>query len=209
MSPTRLLLAAVATAVIAAPSVALAQAQAPAAPPAPAPAAAAPAPAMDKPVVANGDTLATLKLDGRFTTFVKAIDSTNLAAVIKNPGLTVFAPTDAALAALPPADLAKLNADKTAMQRMVLHHVINAPISGDSFKGKKGMYPSGATDKILLDGSDENALKADGATIVQKDIKTSTGTLHIVDHVLIAGQGDPTMPETAAAAPAAAAPTKQ
>lgn len=194
MSPNRFLLAAAAVAALSAtPFAASAQTPAPAAAPAAGSAA--------KPVVANGDTLATLKLDGQFTTFVQAVDATNLAAVIKTPNLTVFAPTDAAFAAMPPADLAKLKADKAAMQRFVLHHVINAPVPATKIKGTKGPWPTGAQDQVLLDGSDEAALKADGATIVQGDVKTATGTLYIVDRVLVAGQG---AAEPAAAAPPAA-----
>jgi uncharacterized surface protein with fasciclin (FAS1) repeats len=207
MSSTRFLIAACAVAMISAPCAALAQ---PAAPPA-APAA-APAPAaMAKPVVMNGDLVDTLKLNGSFTVFTQALADTNLTGLLKtNTNLTVFAPTDAAFAAMPPADLAKLKADKAAMQRFLLHHLINAPTPMSKIKGAKGQWPSGAGDKILLDGSDENAMKADGANIIQGDVKTGSGLLHVIDHVLIAGQGDPTMPATAEAAPAAAAaPTKQ
>ena len=194
MSPTRFLSAVAVAALMSVP--ALAQTPAPAAP------SAAAAPVAGKPVTPNGDTLSTLKMDGQFTTFVKAIDSTNLAAVIKTPNLTVFAPTDAAFAAMPAADLARLNADKTAMQRFVLHHVINAPVPTSKIKGTKDQWPAGAGDKILLDGGDETALKADGATIIQPDVKTATGTLHVVDHVLIAGQGA-VEPAAEPAAPAA------
>ncbi len=193
MSSHRFFTAAALCAVMATPAFA----QTPAAPPA---AAASATPALAKPVAANGDTLATLKLDGQFNTFVKAIDSTNLGAVIKTPGLTVFAPTDAAFAAMPAPDLARLNADKAMMQKFVLHHVVNAPVPGSKIVGTKGQWPAGAGDKILLDGGDEKALKADGATIIQADVKTASGTLHVVDKVLIAGQGDPTMPDAAAAA---------
>jgi uncharacterized surface protein with fasciclin (FAS1) repeats len=195
MSPTRLLAAVAAVALMSAPCAALAQSPAPSAPSA--------APAPTKPVVANGDTLQTLKLDPQFSTFVKAVDATNLGAVLKTPNLTVFAPTDAAFAAMPPAELNRLMADKAALQKFVMHHLVNAPVPASKIKGTKGMWPAGSGDtKILLDGSDETALKADGATIVQPDVKTGSGTIHVVDRVLIAGQGDPTMP--AAAAPASA-----
>lgn len=200
MSPTRILLAAAAAAALSAAPFA-AQAQAP-----------APAAAAAKPVSVQGDLVDTLKLSGQFTTFVGGIDATNLAGLLKtNKNLTVFAPTDAAFATMPAADLAKLKGDKAAMQRFVLHHVVNAPIDSAKIKGAKGPVPSGAGDTILLDGSDEaGALKVDGATIVQADLRTGSGLLHVVDHVLIAGQGAVEQP--AAAAPAAdasaTAPTK-
>ena len=202
MSPTRLLLAAAAVALMSAPA-ALAQ---------PAPAAPAPAaPAGYKPVVANGGVVDTLKLNGQFTVLTKALADTNLTVLFNtNPNLTVFAPTDAAFAAMPPADLASLTANKTAMQRFLLHHVINLPWPSSKIKGVKGPVPSGLQDNILLDGSDEaGALKVDGATIIQADVKTSSGLLYVVDHVLVAGQGavePPAAPAAEAAATAPAAP---
>src|SRR5687768_2729639 len=111
MSPTRFLLAAVAVAALgAAPFAASAQAPTPAA-----------APSAAKPVAVQGDLVDTLKLSGQFTTFVGGIDATNLAGLLKtNKNLTVFAPTDAAFATMPAAELAKLKSDKAAMQKFVL-----------------------------------------------------------------------------------------
>jgi hypothetical protein len=107
------------------------------------------------PVAVQGDLVDTLKLSGQFTTFVGGIDATNLAGLLRtNKNLTVFAPTDAAFAAMPAADLANLKANKAAMQKFVLHHVVNAPITSDKIKGVKGPIPSGAGDTILLDGTD-------------------------------------------------------
>lgn len=198
MSPTRLLLAAATVAVLSAAPFA-ASAQAPAATPA------APAAGAAKPVAVQGDLLDTLKLSGQFTTFVGGIDATNLAGLIKtNKNLTVFAPTDAAFAALPPAELQKLKTDKAAMQKFVLHHVINAPVDSTKIKGAKGPIPSGAGDTILLDGSDEGGImKVDGATIVQADLRTGSGLLHVVDKPLIAGAGGSAEPPAAAAPPPA------
>lgn len=189
MSPTRYFPAFALAALIAAPGYAMAQA-----PAAPAEA------AVVRPVAVQGDLVETLKLSGQFTTFVKGIDATNLAGLLKsNKNLTVFAPTDAAFAAMPAEDLTKITTDKTAMQRFILHHVVNAPIPSSKIKGAKGPIPSGAGDTILLDGSDEaGGLKVDGAMIVQADLQTASGLLQIVDHVLVSGQG---AVEAAAAAP--------
>lgn len=189
MSPTRLLLAAVAVAALsAAPLAASAQASAPAA---------------ATPVAVQGTLLDTLKLSGQFTTFVGGVDSTNLASLLKTqPQITVFAPTDTAFSAMPADDLAKLKADKAAMQKFILHHLVNAPFGSEKIKGVKGPIPSVAGDTILLDGSDEGGkMMVDGATIVQADLKTASGTLHIVDKPLIAGEGNVDPP--AAAAPSA------
>ncbi|MDZ4370244.1 MAG: fasciclin domain-containing protein [Phenylobacterium sp.] len=165
------------------------------------------APAAAQPVAVQGDLVDTLKLSGQFNTFVGGIDATNLTGLLKtNKNLTVFAPTDAAFAAMPAAQLAQLKADKVAMQKFVLHHVVNAPVDSSKIKGAKGPVPSGAGDTIMLDGSAEDgALKVDGATIVQADLRTGSGLLHVVDRVLVTGAGAPADAAPAEAAPAAAA----
>lgn len=159
---------------------------------------AAPASTSAAQVAPAGDLIDTLKAAGQFTTFIKGADATNLTGLLKsNKNLTVFAPTDAAFKALPAAELQKLQTDKAAMQKFILHHVINAPVDAAKIKGARGPVPSGAGDQIMLDGSDEGGvLKVDGATIVQSDIRTNSGLLHVVDRVLTPGAGD---------APAAAA----
>ena len=195
------LLTAVAVAVIGAPGLAIAQSSAPtsSAPTSSAPTSSAPTSSASAPaavaaapqVKVNGDLVDTLKLSGQFLTFTKGIDATNLAGLLKaNKNLTVFAPTDAAFAAMPAADLAKLMTDKAAMQRFILHHIVNAPIPAAKIKGVKGPIPTGAGDTILLDGSDDaGTLRVDGATIIQADVQTASGLLQVVDRVLIAGQG--------------------
>ncbi len=174
MLRTRSLSAAVLAVLIVVPGVALSQAAAPAAQ-----------------VAAQGDLMDTLRLSGKFTTFVAGVDATNLAGLLKsNANLTVFAPIDAAFSAMPAADLNALKADKVAMQKFILHHVVNAPFLSTRIKGVKGPIPSGAGDMILLDGSDEaGTLRVDGATIIQADLKTASGLLQVVDQVLIQGQG--------------------
>ena len=145
-------------------------------------------------VTPSGDLIETIKAAGQFTTFLIGTDSTNLTGLLKtNTNLTVFVPTDAAFAAVPPAELSTLMANKTALQKFILHHIVNAQIQSAQISGVKGPVPSGAGDQILLDGTaKDGTLMVDGATILQADIKTDSGLLQIVDKVLIAGQGEPT-----------------
>jgi len=194
-------LAAVAAVTFAA-GAASAQTAAPAAPAAPAVPAAAP-------VAPHGDLIETLRASGQFTTLLKGLDATNLTAVLKaNQGLTLFAPTDAAFAALPPADLARLMSDPSALQKVLMHHVINAKVTSAQIKGSKGPWPSVAGDGIELDGSGE-MLMADNADIVQADVAASNGLLHVVDHVLSPGAVRAAAPAPAEAAPQTSEPPKR
>lgn len=159
---------------------------APAAAPAPAVApVAAAAPAAPK-VVANGDIVSTLKASGQFNTFVKALDATNLTAVLKaNKDLTVFAPTDAAFAALPAGELDRLMkpANAAELQALLVYHLVNAPVSETKIKGAKGPVKTVAGTDLLLDGSN-GALKANSAVITQDEVQASNGLVYVVDHVL-------------------------
>ena len=136
-------------------------------------------------LVANGDIMTTLRTATGFTTFVKALDATNLASLLqKQPGITVFAPTDSAFAALPPGELDKMMADKPGLQKLLVYHLINAKIDSTKIKGARGPVPAGSGDKIVLDGTTEGVLKAENATITQSDVQASNGLIQVVDQVM-------------------------
>ncbi|HEY2752891.1 fasciclin domain-containing protein [Phenylobacterium sp.] len=200
MKIDRLLTAAAAVSLIA--CAAMAQPAAPAAP------AAAPAAAPSGKLVPNGNLIITLRTSGQFNTFVKALDATNLSALLQSsPALTVFAPTDAAF---PQAKLDSMMADKPGLQKALLHYIINAKVDSSKIKGARGPVPSGAGDQIVLDGSGD-VLKADNANIIQADVMTSNGVIHVIDQMMVAGSVPATLPEPApeaapAAEPAAKAP---
>ncbi len=185
----RLLTAAAAISLIAGAALPVAAwAQTPAAPAAP------PAAAPAGKLVANGDLITTLRSNTQFTVFVKALDAVNLSALLKSsPGLTVFAPTDAAF---PQSKLDPMLADKAALQKTLLHYIINAKIDSSKFKGAHGGMPTGVGDKIVVDGTAaDGTLKADNATIIQPDVMASNGIIHVIDATLIPGSVPETLPE--------------
>lgn len=166
----------------------------------PAPAAATPAPAAapatpGAKLAPNGDLITTLRASGQFNNLVKALDATNLSSLLKSsPGLTVFAPTDTAF---PQAKLDTMLADKPGLQKALLHYIINAKVDSTKIKGAHGPVPSGAGDQIVLDGTGE-VLKADNANIIQPDVMTSNGVIHVVDQLMVAGSVPATLPPPAA-----------
>lgn len=152
-------------------------------------------------VSAAGDIVETAKAAGQFSAFLKAVEATNLTQVLKtNKGLTVFAPTDAAFAALPAGELDRLMqpANRAELQKILTYHVINAQVDSSKIEGAKGPVPTVAGANVVLDGSGE-ALKVNDATIVQADVRPTNGTLHVIDKVL--------MPPGAATAAAPATPS--
>ncbi|MES2343945.1 MAG: fasciclin domain-containing protein [Pseudomonadota bacterium] len=166
-----------------------AQAQTPAAktPPAASPAAEAPpAPTAAAKVTAAGDIVATAQASGQFKTFLKAAEATNLTGLLKTtPNLTVFAPTDAAFAALPAGELDKLMLpeNKAQLQKVLIYHVINAKVPSSEFKGATRKAATVAGPSVELQGG--ATLKVNDADIVQADVMASNGILHVVDKVLL------------------------
>lgn len=162
-----------------------------------------------------GDIVQTLQAGGQFTTLVAALNATNLTPVLKNnKGLTIFAPTDAAFAATGDVKAQIAKGDQaylSGLQKLLLHHIINAEVDSSKFKGAHGPVNDGAGGKIVLDGVGATA-KADQANILQADVRASNGIIHVVDQVLKAGSVPETLPQeeqpAAAAEPAKEEPKK-
>ena len=137
-------------------------------------------------VVAAGDIVATAKASGQFNTFLKAAEATNLTSLLKdNKNLTVFAPTDAAFAALPAGELDKLMLpeNKAQLQKVLIYHVINAKVPSSEFKGATRKAATVAGPSVELAGG--ATLKVNDADIVQADVMATNGIIHVVDKVLM------------------------
>jgi uncharacterized surface protein with fasciclin (FAS1) repeats len=196
-------LAAAAVAVLA-PLAALAQG-------APAPVAAAPSAAPSAPLpaspnlVAGGNITVTLKSSPSFTILSKALEAANMSDVLaKTPGLTLFAPTDAAFKALPPAQLdALLNPKNVAtLQQVLTYHLVNLDLPTAKFKGAKGPVQTVEHGNIELDGSGA-VPKVNDADIIQPDVRAGNGMIQVVDKVLIPTDVNLPTANASAAAPAA------
>lgn len=182
MKLSQLLAAAVLTAAL--PTLALAQ-PAPAAPAAAPPSAAPAAGGTYVNIQPSGDIIATLTAAGQFKTLLKALDATNLTSVLKTPGpLTLFAPTDAAFAAMPAGQLDQLMNAKppAALQQLLVYHIINARVDDAKINGTKGPVPSAAGKSVYIDGT-STPHKANDADILQ-DVTVSNGVIHVIDKVL-------------------------
>jgi uncharacterized surface protein with fasciclin (FAS1) repeats len=160
-------------------------------------------------VVAAGDIVATVKASGQFNTFLKAAEATNLTGLLRdNKNLTVFAPTDAAFAALPAGELDKLMLpeNKAQLQKVLIYHVINAKVPSSEFKGATRKAATVAGPSVELQGG--ATLKVNDADIVQADVMATNGIIHVVDKVLLPpGAMAAASTATPASATAAASPT--
>ncbi|CAN5220815.1 hypothetical protein BH09PSE2_BH09PSE2_22590 [soil metagenome] len=144
---------------------------------------------------------AVLASSGQFSTLLKAATATGLAPVLSNAGsLTVFAPTDAAFAALPAGALDNLMKPEKAadLQKAVAYHIVNTKILSASAKGHVTKAASAAGPELYVDGTGDT-VKVNDATVIQADVQTSNGVIHVIDKVIMPGFTPPTPPPEAAA----------
>lgn len=155
----------------------------------PAPAEAAPqaAPQAGTETPAAGETVVdVLRASGQFSTLLSALDQAQLTETLSTrPAISIFAPTDAAFAALPEAERTRLMdpANANELRQVLLYHVIVADVTPDQIEGRKGGVPTASEAQILLDGTGE-AIKADGATVVSAELDASNGAVFPIDKVL-------------------------
>ena len=122
---------------------------------------------------------------GTFTTLVAAVTAAGLVDTLKGDGpFTVFAPTDAAFAALPAGTVEDLlkpeNKDK--LVAILTYHVVAGKVmSTDLTEGMKAATVNGAEVTITLDGG----AKVNGATISTADIIAKNGVIHVIDAVIL------------------------
>ncbi len=138
-----------------------------------------PAFAQDKDIV---DTAAAA---GSFNTLAAALTAAGLVETLKGEGpFTVFAPTDAAFAALPAGTVEDLlkpeNKDK--LVSILTYHVVPGKVmSTDLTEGMKAKTVNGAEVTITLDGGP----KVNGAVISMPDVAASNGVIHVIDSVIL------------------------
>lgn len=152
---------------------------------------AAPPPVAEQPVeqqVPSGaNVLEVARGAGQFTTLVRAIEAAELAQVLAGPGpYTVFAPTDAAFAALPQGtmDQLLLPENKAKLQTVLLYHVVPGALPA-------AQIPAGISDRKTANGlvlqlsNQSGTVTVSGGRVINADVQAANGVIHVVDRVLI------------------------
>ena len=126
---------------------------------------------------------------GSFTTLVAAVQAAGLVDTLKGDGpFTVFAPTDAAFAALPAGTVEDLlkpeNKDK--LVSILTYHVVPGKVmSTDLTEGMTAATVNGKNITITLEGG----AKVNGAAISGPDVAASNGVIHVIDAVILPPEG--------------------
>lgn len=134
----------------------------------------------------SADIVDTAKAAGSFNTLLAAADAAGLVGALKSDGpLTVFAPTDAAFAALPEGTIESLllpeNQDQLAAI-LKLHVIAGSAVTSDQLAGKQ-LTAQTLNGAVSIDGT--NGVTVNGATVVAADVEASNGVIHVIDSVLL------------------------
>lgn len=123
---------------------------------------------------------------GSFETLVTAVNAAGLGSTLANDGpFTVFAPTDAAFAALPAGTIDALLQNTAALTDVLLYHVVAGEVlAADVVNLTTATTLQGAS--LAIDAS--NGVTINDATVIQADVRASNGVIHVIDKVLLPPQ---------------------
>ena len=134
------------------------------------------------------------------TTLVAAVKAADLVGTLKSPGpFTVFAPTNAAFAALPAGTVDTLlkPENKPTLTKVLTYHVVPGRMDGPALMsainagGGKAVLKtaSGGTLTATMSGSNVLVTDAKGgtATVTIANVYQSNGVIHVVNKVLLPG----------------------
>ena len=124
---------------------------------------------------------------GSFKTLATALQAAGLVETLKGAGpYTVFAPTDAAFAKIPKADLDALLKDKAALTKVLTYHVVPGEVmAADVVKLTQAKTVEGSSLKIKVK---DGKVMVDNAKVAATDIDASNGVIHVIDTVIMPGK---------------------
>ena len=130
------------------------------------------------------DIVDTAVAAGSFNTLVAAVDAAGLVETLKGDGpFTVFAPTDAAFAALPEGTVEALLADIPALTNILLYHVVPGKVMAADVVGLDSAdTAAGLPVAISIEG---DKVMVGNAQVLTTDVETSNGVIHVVDAVIL------------------------
>lgn len=131
-----------------------------------------------------GDIVAVAVGNPDFSTLVAALTAAGLVETLQGAGpFTVFAPTNAAFAALPAGLLDKLLLPENVavLTAILTYHVVAGQVMSTDVTAGDVPTVEGSTIAITTDGG----VKVNGANVVAVDVVASNGVIHVLDAVIV------------------------
>jgi uncharacterized surface protein with fasciclin (FAS1) repeats len=121
-----------------------------------------------------------------FSTLVAAVSAAGLVDTLKGDGpFTVFAPTNAAFAALPAGTVENLlkPENKDQLIKVLTYHVVPGAVTSDQLAGQRMDVATVQGQTVHIDG--RNGVKVNKSRVTTADIMASNGVIHVIDKVLL------------------------
>lgn len=122
----------------------------------------------------------------QFSTLVAAVEAAGLVDTLSGPGpFTVFAPTNAAFAALPTGtvDNLLLPENQDQLIAVLTYHVVPGAVTSDQLAGQRLNVATVQGGTVHIDGT--HGVRVNQATVTTPDILASNGVVHVIDQVLL------------------------
>lgn len=138
-------------------------------------------------VARAADIVDTAIAAGSFKTLVAAVQAAGLVETLKSPGpFTVFAPTDAAFAALPAGTVETLlkPENKGKLVSILTYHVVPGKVMSADLLGKT-VTPKTVEGQTLAIDATGGSVMVNDATVTTADIVADNGVIHVINKVLL------------------------
>jgi len=136
---------------------------------------------------AGKDIVAVASGAENFKTLVAAVKAAGLVETLQGQGpFTVFAPTDAAFAKLPPGTVEGLlkPENKAKLVAILTYHVVPGRVLAADVKTSKAKTVQGQTVNLAVSDA---GVTVDGAKVLKTDVAASNGVIHVIDTVIMPG----------------------
>jgi uncharacterized surface protein with fasciclin (FAS1) repeats len=134
---------------------------------------------------ATSDVVGTAVDAGKFNTLATALKAAGLVEALQGEGpFTVFAPTDAAFAALPGGTVESLlkPENKHKLAAILKYHVVKGRVYSDQLSNGGVETLGGPSVQVHLG---EAGVLVNDSKVAMADIETTNGVIHVIDKVLL------------------------
>ena len=140
------------------------------------------------PMMDDGDDIVDIAAGNEdFSTLVAAVSAAGLVDTLKGDGpFTVFAPTNAAFAALPEGTVESLllPENKDTLVSILTYHVVPGAVTSDQLIGQRLNVATVQGGTVHIDATG-GGVQVNDSNVTTADIIATNGVIHVIDAVLL------------------------
>jgi uncharacterized surface protein with fasciclin (FAS1) repeats len=141
------------------------------------------------PLAASADTIVDVAAGNPdFSTLVTAVQAAGLVDTLSGPGpFTVFAPTDAAFAALPAGTVESLLQPENieTLANILTYHVVPGLMTAEFLDGQRGRVEMVNGEFVRVNATGDAVVLNQNVRVIAADVEASNGVIHVIDRVLL------------------------